>query len=83
MQKNAWGIKKPQRVLWTEFVLFMCFIISQNQTKVKAIFSTPQNSVFFICLFRRHRPTNSAFRDARLMRHFRLFQSVAPIRPGI
>lgn len=81
--ENAWEIKKTTtRVVDRICAVYVLYNITNSDKSQDNIFK-PAEFQEFIRLFHHHIPTNSANHDAEPMRHFRLFQSVPPIRPGI
>ena len=74
--------KTTTRVVDRICAVYVLYNITNSDKSQDNIFK-PAEIQEFIRLFHHHIPTNSANHDAKPMRHFRLFQSVTPIRPGI
>lgn len=74
--------KTTTRVVDRICAVYVFYNITNSNKSQDNIFK-PAEIQGFIRLFHHHRPTNNAFHGAKPMRHFRLFQSIRPVHPGI
>lgn len=74
--------KTTTRVVDRICAVYVLYNITNSDKSQDNIFK-PAEIRDFIHLFHRHIPINSACRDAKPMHHFRLYQSVRQIPPGI